>query len=95
VVDKALGRATGVVTVSKLPVTTLAKKLLYGSSTAAPLCCMRTLQVIDAIKRATAVALPLPSVLALQWHAIEAACGETARWSAQRWSLERNAARPH
>jgi len=38
-------------------------------------------EVIDANKRATAVALPLPSVLALQWHAIEAACGETARWS--------------
>lgn len=41
-------------------------------------------EVIDAIKRATAVALPRPSVVVLQRHAIGAACGETARWSGQR-----------
>ena len=28
-------------------------------------------------------------------HAIEGACGERACWSGQRWSLERNAAKPH
>lgn len=31
----------------------------------------------------------------LHGHAIEAACGEAARWSGQRWRLERDAAGPH
>jgi len=31
----------------------------------------------------------------LHGHAVDAARGETARWSGQRWPLERNAAGPH
>jgi hypothetical protein len=40
--------------------------------------------VIDAIKQATAVALPRPSVVVLHGHAIDTACGEAVRliWSA-------------
>jgi hypothetical protein len=48
---------------------------------------------LHAIKQATAAALPRPSVVALQGHAVDAACGGTARWSGQRWRLERDAAK--
>lgn len=41
-------------------------------------------EVIYAIKQAAAAALPRPSALVLQWHSIDATCGEAVPliWSA-------------